>query len=52
MRFETVRILFLRALSICQNFTGQTIPVVMRISLLIKTIHPDQSNPKQCAGRR
>ena len=34
------------------ELTGQTIPVVMRISLLIKTIYPDQSNPKQCAGRR
>ena len=34
------------------ELTGQTIPVVMRISLLIKTIHPDQSNPKQCAARR
>ena len=34
------------------ELTGQTIPVVMRISLLIKTIHPDQSNPKQYAGRR
>ena len=28
------------------ELTGQTIPIVMRISLLIKTIQPDQSNPK------
>ena len=28
------------------ELTGQTLPVVTRISLLIKTIQPDQSNPK------
>ena len=28
------------------ELTGQTIPVVMRISLLIKSIQPDMSNPK------
>ena len=28
------------------ELTGQTITVTMRISLLIKTIKPDQSNPK------
>ena len=28
------------------ELAGQTIPVVIRISLLIKTIQPDQSNPK------
>ena len=28
------------------ELTGQTIPVVMGISLLIRTIQPDQSNPK------
>ena len=28
------------------ELTGRTIPVVMRITLLIKTIQPDQSNPK------
>ena len=28
------------------ELSGQTIPVVLRISLLIKTIQPDQSNPK------
>ena len=28
------------------ELTGQTNPVVMKISLLIKTILPDQSNPK------
>ena len=28
------------------ELTGQTIPVVMGNSLLIKTIQPDQSNPK------
>ena len=28
------------------ELTSQTIPVVMRISLLIKTLQPDQSNPK------
>ena len=27
------------------DFSGQTIPVVLGISLLIKTIRPDQSNP-------
>ena len=38
----------LRALSM----TGQTIPVVIRILLLIKTIQPDPSNPKYYARRR
>ena len=28
------------------ELTGQTIPTLMRISLLIKTLQPDQSNPK------
>ena len=28
------------------ELTGQTIPVITRISLLIKTIQPDQSNSK------
>ena len=28
------------------ELTGQTIPIIMRISLLIKTIQPDQSNRK------
>ena len=28
------------------QLTGQTIPVIMRISLLIKAIQPDQSKPK------
>ena len=28
------------------ELTGQPIPIVMRISLLIKSNHPDQSNPK------
>ena len=28
------------------ELTGQTLPVVTRISLLIKTIQPDQSNPE------
>ena len=28
------------------ELTGQSIPVVKRISLLIKTIQPDQSKPK------
>ena len=32
--------------------TGQTIPVVIRILLLIKTIQPDPSNPKYYARRR
>ena len=27
------------------ELTGQVIPVVMKISLLMKTIQPDQSNP-------
>ena len=35
-----------KALSIFQELTGQTLPVVMRISLLMKTIQPGQSNPK------
>ena len=38
----------LRALSM----TGQTIPVVIRILLSIKTIQPDPSNPKYYARRR
>ena len=39
------------AFSICQNsLFGQ--PVVIRISLLIKTNHPDQSKPKHYAERR
>ena len=33
------------------ELTGQPIPIVMRISLLIKTNHPDQSNPKYYAQR-
>ena len=28
------------------ELTGQTVPVVLRISLSIKTIQPDQSNLK------
>ena len=31
------------------ELTGQTIPVVMRISILIKIFQSDQSNPKQYA---
>ena len=42
----------LRALSIRSELTCQTIPVVTRISLLIKTIPPDQSNSKYHARRR
>ena len=43
----------LRALSICQNWPASPgIPIVMRIPLLIKTNHPDQSNPKYYAQRR
>ena len=34
------------------ELTGQTLPVVTRISLLIKTIQPDQSNPEQYARKR
>ena len=34
------------------ELTGQTIPVIMRFSLLIKTIQPDLSNPKSHARRR
>ena len=34
------------------ELTGQTIPVVMRILLLIKTFQPDPSNPKYYARRR
>ena len=33
----------LRALSILLELIGQTIPMVMKISLLIKTIKPDMS---------
>jgi len=32
--------------------TGQPVPIVLRISLLIKTNHHDQSNPKHYAQRR
>ena len=34
------------------ELTGQPIPIVIRISLLIKTNHPDQSNPKYYTQRR
>ena len=34
------------------EMTGQTIFIIARISFLIKTIQPDQSNPTQYAGRR
>ena len=34
------------------ELTGQTLLVVTRISLLIKTIQPDQSNPKYYARKR
>ena len=34
------------------ELTGQSIPIVMRIPFLIKTNHPDQSNPKYYAQRR
>ena len=34
------------------ELTGQTIPVVMRILLLIKIFQPDPSNPKYHARRR
>ena len=34
------------------ELTGQPIPIVMRISVLIKTNRPDQSNPKYYAQRR
>ena len=33
------------------ELTGQPIPIVTRISLLIKTNHPDQSNPKHYAQK-
>ena len=33
------------------ELTGQHIPIVMRISLLIKTNHLDQSNPKYYAQK-
>ena len=33
------------------ELTGQPIPIVIRISLLIKTYHPDQSNPKYYVQR-
>ena len=34
------------------ELTGQPIPIVIRISLLIKTYHPDQTNPIYYAQRR
>ena len=34
------------------ELTGQPIPIVMRISLLINNNHPDQSNPTHYAQRR
>ena len=34
------------------KLTDQTLPVVTRISLLIKTIQPDQSNPEWYARKR
>ena len=34
------------------ELTGQTLLVVTRISLLIKTIQPDKSNPKYYARKR
>ena len=34
------------------ELTDQPIPIVMRISLLIKTNHPHQSNPKYYAQQR
>ena len=34
------------------ELTGQTLPAVTRISLFIKTIQPDQSNPEQYARKR
>ena len=34
------------------QLTGQPIPIVMRISLLIKNNHQDQSNPKYYVQRR
>ena len=34
------------------ELTGQTLLVVTKISLLIKTIQPDQSNPKYYARKR
>ena len=41
-REKNLMVAFLRALSICQNSaTRSAIPVVTRISLLIKTIQPD-----------
>ena len=33
------------------KLTGQPIPIEMRISLLIKTNHPDQSNPRYDAQK-
>ena len=33
------------------ELTGQPIPIVMSIPLLIKTNHPDQSDPKYYAQR-
>ena len=33
------------------ELTSQPIPIVMRISLLTKTNHPDQSNPKYYAHK-
>ena len=40
-----------KAPSHLSELTGQHIPIVMRISLLIKTNHLDQSNPKYYAQK-
>ena len=39
-------VVYLKGAFHLSELTGQTIPVVMRISLLIKTIQPDMLNPK------
>ena len=50
--FEEINLLFLRVKRGClplilSELTSQTIPVIMRISLLLNTIQPDQSKPKK-----
>ena len=43
-----------RALSILNlsEMTGQPIPIIKRILVLIKTNNPDQSNAKHCTQRK
>ena len=46
VRGSACRMCWLKGAFHLPELTGQTIPVIMRISLFIKTIQPDLSNPK------